>query len=106
MAEGGGVIVLEEFEFTRSADIGGAAAWIADRAVTDDATRNRLKSHLVVLHDNDFTHFVRHATEVSARIGLDYETKTVMGQLPLSGSAHRFVQCEATAPGHGLGLGG
>jgi len=27
-------------------------------------------------NDDDFTHFVRHATEVTARIGLDYETKT------------------------------
>jgi CRISPR-associated protein Cmr4 len=31
----------------------------------------------VVLQDDDFGHFVRHATEVSARIGLDYEKKTV-----------------------------
>ncbi len=30
-----------------------------------------------MLHDDDFTHFVRHATEVVARIGLDYERKTV-----------------------------
>ena len=36
-----------------------------------------MKSHLVVLHDDDFTHFVRHATEVVARVGLDYERKTV-----------------------------
>jgi CRISPR-associated protein Cmr4 len=29
------------------------------------------------LHDDDFTHFVRLATEVVARVGLDYERKTV-----------------------------
>ena len=32
------------------------------------------------LDGDDFTHFVRHATEVIARIGLDYETKTARGQ--------------------------
>jgi CRISPR-associated protein Cmr4 len=30
-----------------------------------------------VVHDDDFTHFVRHATEVVARVGLEYEQKTV-----------------------------
>ena len=48
------------------------ANWIAEHAVTDLATQNRLKTHLVVSHDDDFTHFVRHATEVVARVGLDY----------------------------------
>lgn len=32
---------------------------------------------VVVLHDDDFTHFALHATEVTARIGLDRENKTV-----------------------------
>lgn len=31
----------------------------------------------MILNDNEFTHFVRHATEVVARIGLDSNTKTV-----------------------------
>jgi CRISPR-associated protein Cmr4 len=73
----GNKIVLEEFEFERTADANGVADWIASRAVSDEFTRKRLKSHLVVLHDDDFTHFVRHATEVVARVGLDYERKTV-----------------------------
>ena len=75
----GDKLVLEEFEFRRTGD-GDAAAvaeWIATNAVDDAATRERLKAHLVVLHDDDFTHFVRHATEVVARVGLDYERKTV-----------------------------
>jgi CRISPR-associated protein Cmr4 len=53
------------------------AGWLAAQAAADEATQRRLQSHLVVLHDDDFTHFVRHATEVVARIGLDYERKTV-----------------------------
>ena len=73
----GDKLVLEEFEFSRSGEAGGVAAWIAKQASTDAGTCRRIESHLVVLHDDDFTHFVRHATEVVARIGLDYERKTV-----------------------------
>jgi CRISPR-associated protein Cmr4 len=40
-------------------------------------TRARFARQLLVAHDDDFTHFARYATEVAARIGLDYETKTV-----------------------------
>ncbi len=75
----GNKLVLEEFEFERTGDANTVADWVSQRAVADDATKNRLKSHFVVLHDDDFTHFVRHATEVVARVGLDYERKTVKG---------------------------
>jgi len=75
----GDKLVLEEFEFQRTGDADGLADWIAGRAVSDEFTRERLKSHLVVLYDDEFTHFVRHATEVTARIALDYETKTTKG---------------------------
>ncbi len=51
--------------------------WVAGHAVDDPATQARIKNHLAVLCDDDFTHFVRHATEVVARVGLDYERKTV-----------------------------
>jgi len=70
-------MVLEEFEFTRVADCGPLADRIAEHAVADQSTQKRLQSHLAVLSDNDFCHFVRHATEIVARIGLDYEQKTV-----------------------------
>jgi CRISPR-associated protein Cmr4 len=73
----GNKLVLEEFEFERTGDADAVANWVSRRAVADNATQMRLKSHLVVLHDDDFTHFVRHATEVVARVGLDYERKTV-----------------------------
>jgi len=69
-------IVLEEFEFKHVADSPEIATWLAD-AATDDLTRDAFVSHLVILNDDHFTHFVRHATEVVARIGLDYERKTV-----------------------------
>ena len=72
----GDLVLLEEFEFRRTGACG-VADWIAERAVRDKGTGERLRSHLAVLHDDDFTHFVRHATEVVARVGLDYERKTV-----------------------------
>lgn len=70
-------LVLEEFDFTRKGDVSAIADWLALRATDDAETRARIKSHLVVLNDDDFTHFARYATEVAARIGLDYERKTV-----------------------------
>lgn len=77
---GGNKLVLEEFEFERADDDADpGAAWVAEHAFDEDDrfTPERFKSRLVVLHDDDFTYFVRHATEVVARVGLDYERKTV-----------------------------
>lgn len=73
----GDKLVLEEFEFSRIDQADAVACWVAHHATEDDPTRELLKSNLVVLHDDDFTHFVRHSTEVVARIGLNYENKTV-----------------------------
>ena len=75
-----GRLLLEEFEFRRLGGDGGIASWLARRAIMDQATADRLRRNLVVLDDNDFTHFARHATEVIARIGLDYETGTARGK--------------------------
>lgn len=41
------------------------------------ATRQRFAKQFVIVSDNIFTHFSKYATEVVARIGLDYNTKTV-----------------------------
>lgn len=76
-------LVLEEFEFTRQSQLipPPLLDWLAKNLLPQRpayaATRERFKKQFVVLSDDDFTHFVRHATEVCARIGLDYETKTV-----------------------------
>ena len=71
-------LLLEEFEFRRSSDDGGVAAWLATHVLleSDGATSERLARNLIVLNDDYFTHFARHATEVIARVGLDYERKT------------------------------
>lgn len=70
-------IVLEEFEYGATNGTSAVPGWLADHAIADPGTADALRRKLVVLHDDDFTWFVRHATEVVARVGLDYETKTV-----------------------------
>lgn len=70
-------IVLEEFDYKVTGPSDGVAEWLANHAVADKFAQERMKSHLVVLSDDDFTHFVRNATEIVARIALDYERKTV-----------------------------
>ncbi|MCY2963921.1 MAG: type III-B CRISPR module RAMP protein Cmr4 [Planctomycetota bacterium] len=70
-------LVLEEFQFESIGDLANARSWIAAQVCCDEYTKRRLEPNLVVLCDDDYTHFVKHATEVTARVALDYETKTV-----------------------------
>jgi CRISPR-associated protein Cmr4 len=76
-------LVLEEFEFKKSSKFldAGLLQWLAENLLPASEvykrTRERFQKQLVVLSNDDFTHFVRFATEVAARVGLDYETKTV-----------------------------
>jgi CRISPR-associated protein Cmr4 len=70
-------LVLEEFDFDVLPGADGLAEWIADYALADSETKTRIKKNLAVISDDAFGHFVQHATEVTARIKLDYETKTV-----------------------------
>ncbi len=67
-------LLLEELEFERVDDTadGQLGQWLGPKLAND-----RLQTHLAVLHDDDFGHFVRHATEIVARVGLDYDRKTV-----------------------------
>jgi CRISPR-associated protein Cmr4 len=74
---GGTTVVLEEFEYAAKGPCDGVAGWFAEHASADELTRNRLKSHLAVVSDNAFGHYARYATEIVARVGLNYDTKTV-----------------------------
>ncbi|MDY3562989.1 type III-B CRISPR module RAMP protein Cmr4 [Gemmata sp. JC673] len=77
-------LLLEEFKLdVVTGDPTAWAEWVASRLLPTSAeyqdTITRFDRQLVVVHDDDFSHFVKYATEVTARIGLDYETKTVKG---------------------------
>jgi CRISPR-associated protein Cmr4 len=73
----GNGLVLEEFAFDAVEGVEPIAGWIADHSTDDKDTKQRLKERLVIIDDDSFSHFVQHATEVTARIALHYETKTV-----------------------------
>ena len=70
-------VVLEEFEFTVNGRCDEIATWFANHATTDGPTKARLRTHLAVIGDDAFSHYARHATEIVARVGLCYATKTV-----------------------------
>jgi CRISPR-associated protein Cmr4 len=73
-------LVLEEYEFTRvpNGSIESNLIKLIKKAV-HPLSSNSVESRMAILHDNWFTHFVRHATEVTARIALNYESKTAKG---------------------------
>lgn len=78
----GDEVVLEEFSFRRAShDIAPLTSWICEHVLpaSEDyaSTRAAFTRQLVILSDDDFTHFARWGTEINARIGIDYETKTV-----------------------------
>jgi CRISPR-associated protein Cmr4 len=72
-------VVLEEFEYAAPATgtCDEVAAWFAASATADPLTAARLRSHLAVVSDNAFGHYARFATEIVARVALDYQSKTV-----------------------------
>jgi CRISPR-associated protein Cmr4 len=70
-------LVLEEFAFDAVDGVEPIADWIANQAIEDAGSKQRLRERLAVVDDDAFGHFAQHATEVTARIALDYETKTV-----------------------------
>ncbi len=73
----GKTLVLEEFDFTCTSEVPTLAKDLAEHIFPDDVLRESFQKRLVVLNNDDFTYFTRHAVEIVARIGLDYDTKTV-----------------------------
>ena len=78
----GDKLILEayEFEAEKDAKIGEIAFWIADNAFPKDESSNyfrgKLESDLVVLSDERFNFFVRHATLVEPHVRISDETGT------------------------------
>jgi CRISPR-associated protein Cmr4 len=79
---GGNTVVLEEFLLERGeGSCRVPADWIAENvlptASAHESTRAHFRASLLVLSDDQFTHFARYSTEIMARVRLDYDTKTV-----------------------------
>lgn len=78
-------LVLEEFSFSarKNSLVDMVAKWIAENALPQNSTykywRDKVKTSLVILSNNDFRDFVVNATEIITRIRLKRETKTVDG---------------------------
>lgn len=78
-----GSAVLEEFTFPTqvSAEVTKLAGWLAENAFPEGAEykfwRDKVRSSLIVLPENDFRDFVVNSTEIVTRVRLDSATKTV-----------------------------
>lgn len=74
-------LILEAFEFMAEIDpkLQAIAQWIATHALPGTANSffaNKLKTDLVLLHDTDFAHFVRHAMVVEPHVRINDESGT------------------------------
>lgn len=78
-------LFLEAFEYTASeaAELKAIAAWLADNALPQgDAHtffREKIKTDLVLLSDEDFGYFVKNATVVEPHVKIDDKTGTAEG---------------------------
>jgi len=77
---GGNKLVLETFEFTKAPDDSGVAEWLSSKALPQDEAytffREKLKSDLVILSDDDFGYFVENATVVEPHVRINNKTGT------------------------------
>lgn len=76
-----GRLVLEAFEFQKAdGSIGNIADWLAGKALPGDEANKpfaeKLRNDLVVLSDDDFTHFARHAMVVEPHVRIDDDSGT------------------------------
>jgi CRISPR-associated protein Cmr4 len=72
-------LVLEEYGFAAKEDATAEDKLTVFAKKMDDTLQldGRLATRLAVIDNDSFAYFVQHAIEVTARIALDYETKTV-----------------------------
>lgn len=72
-------VILEDLNLKRKEANGGEIiSGIADRLILEEGTRGRFANNALIVSNDDFTYFVKHTTEVRARIKLD-ENKTTSG---------------------------
>ncbi len=81
----GGKVVVEDFDVVAasSAEVGAIARWIAERALPSSPGfqhfRDRVATHLAVLHDDLFKHLTQLATVVEPHVKIDDETGNAAG---------------------------
>lgn len=76
-----GKLILEAFEFCRAGtDVSTISSWIADCALPTGNEhkffRDKLRDHMIVLNDTDFSYFVQNSTVVEAHVRIDNVTGT------------------------------
>ena len=74
-------LILEAFQFEAVEgwkEIKGIAKWLAEHAMAAEPTffADKVRAHMVVLHDDRFNYFVRNATVVEAHVRINDETGT------------------------------
>lgn len=69
-------LFLEEREFTAKRGVPPALVESLKELLPHQETRSRLEAQLVILHDDDFSWFVRYGLPIQARNVLDEKTKT------------------------------
>lgn len=76
----GNKLVLEAFEFARAGECKTISEWLSSNALPPGAAhdffRQKISADLVVLADDDFSHFVKHATVVEPHVRIDDEKGT------------------------------
>lgn len=76
LASDDGVLFLEERQFLRAGALPKGLLPLVESLIVHAATRERLRTQLVVLHDEDFAWFARYGLAVTARNHLHEERKT------------------------------
>jgi len=71
-------VVLEDVKLTAQAEANNWANWLADRVFPDDQTwQDEFKAHFCIVHDDVMSYLLQVGTEVTARIRLKDDEKTV-----------------------------
>lgn len=75
-----GYVILEEHKFNIKSNINNFGKNLAEVIFgenAEDFRKEKVERHLVILSDDDFRFFIKHSTEVIARIKIDQKTGTV-----------------------------
>lgn len=76
---GASKVFFEDLDFTAQEEdkVEKLAGWLAENLFTDETDRQSLKERFAVISDDHFNYLVETATQVTARIRMEEQTKTV-----------------------------